>query len=268
MEKIQYHLWKAGSASREAFRDSLLENLPELLIAAGVRASRAAIYDDFVDQRSSVRVQSTALQPDAVVSVWVDTANDYFRAPVDAAVRQLSAAMHAYLVTESEPIPNKSVPEEPGRRLEGMNQIVFLQKPDRLSYREWLSIWHNSHSFVGIGTQSTYAYRQNVVVRALSYAAPHYDAFVEECFPEQAIDDLAYYYDDQGEKAAEWDSVIDAHFPRAVEIRQEMASKPRWKINSRIMTESCMRFIDMGQDPHFCSKIDCRPYSEYILIQA
>ena len=173
--------------------------------------------------------------------------------------------MHAYLVTESEPIPNSKYPEAPGQRVEGMNQIVFLRKPDWLAYNEWLSIWHNSHSFVGIGTQSTYAYRQNVVVRPLTFAAPHYDAFIEECFPGPSINDLSHYYDDQGEKAAEWDSLIDARFPRAVEIRKEMASSARWEINNRIMLESCMRFIDMGQDPWFTPGIDCTPYSEYIL---
>ncbi len=266
MEKVIYHVWKADTVERDAFRDQLIGELPGKLAEQGVSASRAAIYDDYIDQGTSVRVQSTRSQPDAVVSVWLNSANNFFRAGVDAAIESVGARMHAYLVTESEPIHNDKYPEEPGQRIEGMNQIVFLRKPDRLSYNEWLSIWHNSHSFVGIGTQSTFAYRQNVVARPLTFAAPHYDAFIEECFPEQSINDPSHYYDEQGEKAAAWDAIIDAHFPRAVEIRNDPELKSRWEINNRIMMESCMRFIDMGQDPHFPPKIDCIPYSEYRLV--
>ncbi len=266
MEKVMYHVWKADTVERDAFRDQLVGNLTGNLPELGVRTARAAIYDDLIHQGSSVRVQSTQSQPDAVVSVWLDSANNYFRAGVDGAIEQITARRHAYLVTESEPISNEKYPERPGERVEGMNQIVFLRKPDRLSYNEWLSIWHNSHSFVGIGTQSTYAYRQNVVARPLTFAAPHYDAFIEECFPEQSINDPSHYYDEQGEKSAQWDEVIDAHFPRAIEIRKDPALQSRWEINNRIMMESCMRFIDMGQEPQFPTKIDCIPYSEYRLV--
>ncbi len=266
MEKVIYHVWKEDSQECDAFRDRILDDLPETLSAAGVQSARVAVYDSDIDRGTSVRVQATRPQPDAVVSVWLNSANNYFRASVDAAIEGVSARMHAYLVTESEPIRNEQYPETPGKRLEGMNQIVFLCKPDRLSYNQWLSIWHNSHSFVGIGTQSTYAYRQNVVVRALTYAAPHYDAFIEECFPEESINNPSHYYDEQGEKAAAWDKLIDAHFPRAAEIRRDPELKSRWEINNRIMLESCMRFIDMGQDPQFPTRIDCIPYSDYRLI--
>ncbi len=267
MEKVMYHVWKEETVERDSFRDRLVGELVEKLPELGVKASRAAVYDDYIDKGQSVRVKATRSQPDAVLSVWLDSANDYFRASVDAVVEELSTRMHAYLVTESEPITNVKYPEVTGQRVEGMNQIVFLRKPDRLAYNEWLSIWHNSHSFVGIGTQSTFAYRQNVVARPLTYAAPHYDAFIEECFPEQSINDPSHYYDDQGEKSAEWDDLIDAYFPRAVEIRRDPELQSRWEINNRIMIESCLRFIDMGQDPFFTPKIDCIPYSEYILSQ-
>ncbi len=265
MEKVMYHAWKSDAEERDTFRDRLLSELNESFSVPLVRSCRMAVYDNYIDSGSSVRVLATDPQPDAVISVWLDSANDHFRAPVDAAIATATARMHAYLVTESEPIRNEKYPEQPGERVEGMNQIVFLRKPDRLAYDDWLSTWHNSHSFVGIGTQSTFAYRQNVIVRSLTYAAPHYDAFIEECFPEQSINDPSHYYDDQGEKSALWDDLIDAHFPRAVEIRKDPELKSRWEINNRIMLESCVRFIDMGQDPRHPVKIDCIPYSEYRL---
>ena len=268
MEKVLYHVWKSESLERDAFRDLIVGELAQNLAKIErVNGARAAIYDDYVaNKATSIRIENTKPQPDAVLSVWMDTANDYFRAEIDAAVEQVSARMHAYVVTESEPMPNVQYPAAPGERVEGMMQIVFLRVPDRLDYYEWLSIWRNSHSFVGMGTQSVFGYRQNLTHRPLTYGAPHYDAFIEEYFPEQSMVDDSHYYDEQGEKTEQWDHLVDAHFPRAVEIRKDPSLKTRWEINHRIMVESCMRFIDIGQDPYFTQKIDCIPYSEYPLI--
>lgn len=69
----------------------------------------------------------------------------------------------------------------PGERTEGFAQIAFLQRPQRLTPQEWLDIWHNHHTRVASETQATFAYVQNVVVRALSAQAPAVDAIVEEC---------------------------------------------------------------------------------------
>ncbi len=118
MEKVMYHVWKADAVERDAFRDQLVGELPGKLSQLGVRVSRAAIYDDCIDMGTSVRVQSTRSQPDAVVSVWLNSANSFFRAGVDAAIDNVSARMFDYLVTESEPIHNDKYPEEPGRRID------------------------------------------------------------------------------------------------------------------------------------------------------
>ena len=265
MEKIMYHVWKSDAVNDEAFKETLLGSLAERLSSEGVRSSRVAVQDDHVANVTSVQIASTRPKPNAVVSVWVDSANDYFRAGVDAAIAAHTARMHAYLVSESEPMRNTQYPEEVGKRAEGMNQIVFLRKPDWLEYFEWLAIWRNSHSFVGIGTQSTYAYRQNLVTRRLTHAAPHYHAFIEEQFPEPSCYDDAHYYDEQAEKAEIWDKLVDLHYPEAIAIRKHMAGKPRWEINFKIMQESVKRFIDIGQSPNFPIGIDCTAYSDYIL---
>ena len=118
-----------------------------------------------------------------------------------------------------------------GRRLEGMCQIVFLQKPPRLSYEEWITVWQGSHTQVAIDTQSTFGYRQNVIVRALTYAAPHYSAIIEENFPAAAMTSPHAFYDAVGDDA-------------------------RYKANLKAMMDSCARFIDMD-------RIDVVPTSEY-----
>ncbi len=265
MEKVMYHVWKKDVESGESFKDKLIGSLAERLSSQGVRSSRVAVQDDHIAKATSIQIESTTPKPNAVVSVWVDSANDYFRAGVDAAVQEHTARMHAYLVSESEPMRNTKYPEEAGKRTEGMNQIVFLRKPDRLEYFEWLSIWRNSHSFVGIGTQSTFGYRQNLVTRRLTHAAPHYHAFIEEHFPEQSCYDNDHYYDDQGEKAEIWDKLVDLHFPEAIEIRKDPSLKSRSEINQKIMQESVKRFIDIGQTPYFPIGIDCTAYSDYLL---
>ena len=267
MEKIMYHVWRNEGVTRDEFRDILISDLAASLSALpNVHSSRAAVYDDRIAKATSVDMASTNPKPDAVVSIWVDSANDYFRANVDAAVEQVTSRFHAWVVSESQPYPNTTHPEEVGKRCEGMTQIVFLEKPDRMDYYEWLNTWRNSHSFVGIGTQSIYGYRQNLIGRPLTYGAPGYVAFIEEDFPEESCFSDIHYYDEQNEKA-DWDQLVDAQFPEAAKIRKEMEAKgaPRWKINYRIMVESCERFIDTGANPLFPQKIDCTPYSAYPL---
>ncbi|MDI9701529.1 EthD domain-containing protein, partial [Burkholderia cenocepacia] len=46
----------------------------------------------------------------------------------------------------------------------------------RLTHEAWLDVWHGHHTRVAIDTQDNFLYVQNVVVRALTHAAPGYDA--------------------------------------------------------------------------------------------
>ena len=92
-------------------------------------------------------------------------------------------------------------------------------------------MWQGSHTQVAIDTQSTFGYRQNVIVRALTYAAPHYRAIIEENFPAAAMTSPHAFYDAVGDDA-------------------------RYKANLKAMIDSCARFIDMD-------RIDVVPTSEY-----
>jgi hypothetical protein len=71
-----------------------------------------------------------------------------------------------------------------------------------------------------------------VVVRSLTYAAPHYDAIIEECFPEAAMSSRHVFFDAEGDDA-------------------------RLKKNQQAMADSCARFIDFD-------KLDACATSEYI----
>jgi hypothetical protein len=167
---------------------------------------------------------------DAMLSVWLDSA--VFRAPIEALIEARVARMVGYLVTESEPIVNTAHPGVAGRRTYGMAQVVFLQRPRRLNEQQWLEIWQGSHSQVAIDTQSTFAYRQNVIVRPMTYAAPPFDAIIEENFPPEAMTSQHVFYGAAG------DAQLQA--------------------NLQAMIDSCVRFIDFD-------KIDVIPTSEYVL---
>ena len=110
--------------------------------------------------------------------MWVDTAIHHKL--LEEVIENAVARMAGYLVTESEPIPNTRHKVSDHERTPGMNQVVLLKVPPRLSFEHWLEIWLGSHTQIGIETQSPFGYRQNVIARPLTYAAPLYDAIVEK----------------------------------------------------------------------------------------
>jgi hypothetical protein len=166
---------------------------------------------------------------DAMLSVWLDSS--VYRAPIEALIQARVARVSGYLVTESEPIVNTEHPAVAGERTYGMAQVVFLQRPRRLSEQQWLEIWHGSHSQVAIETQATFGYRQNVIVRPMTYAAPPFDAIIEEQFPPEAMSSQHAFY--------------------GVDNDEDL------RANLKAMIDSCTRFIDFD-------KIDVIPTSEYL----
>ncbi len=230
MEKILYLLWRRHEDTAADFRRRLLADIaPGLLRSTGVQHVRLNVADDDVAPAAALR-QSCSGQPfDAMLSLWVDTA--VWRARCESVFREQVARWHAYLVCESEPIVHAARMPLDGGRVEGWSQICILTRPDWISYEQWLAVWQNSHTQIAIDTQSTFGYRQNVIVRPLSYAAPGYSAIIEENFPAAAMTSQQAFY------AAEGD-------------------EERYRANLRAMMDSCARFIDRD-------RIDVVPTSEY-----
>jgi len=231
MEKIIYPVWKHDTESSTDFKQKLLGKVSGQLIELGVHKLRISVVDEDVAPADPIRIESTKPPIWGMISMWVDTAIN--RKPLEEVIKNAVARLAGYLVTESEPIVNTKYVVADGKRTPGMNQVAFLQKPPRLNYEYWLEIWLGSHTQVAIDTQSTFGYRQNVIVRPLTYAAPPYDAIVEEDFPEAAMTDRMVFFDSVGDK-------------EKFEQRQQA------------MIESCARFIDFD-------KIDCIPTSEYLM---
>ncbi|MGH8505084.1 MAG: EthD domain-containing protein [Stenotrophobium sp.] len=234
MEKIIYLIWRDPRVDIETFGRKLRGELAvQLRAIASVRSLRVNVADAAVAAGSGIK--QTFLNPplETVVQVWLDSAIAHLRQPVDDAIAAHAARHAAYLVTESQPLRNLQHPPKSGERTEGFSQIALLRKPQRLSYAEWLDIWHNSHTRVAIETQSTFEYIQNVVIRPLTAGAPPLDAMVEECFPVAALADPLTFFDAVGNQA-------------------------KFDANLKAMMDSVHRFIDLAT-------IDVVPTSQYCL---
>ena len=233
MEKLLYPLWKNESESGDLFRDRLLQELsPRLLALKGVRSLRLCVADSAVKAAASRRMVSSEAGADALLSMWVDYAGEanQWEPLIDACVER----RNGYQVVESEPLINQSVhPSAPGERVHGMCHVVLFRKPAEIERADWLAVWQGSHTQVAIDTQSTFGYRQNVVVRPLDEKSPWVDAIVEENFPPEAMTSDHAFYKTGGD-----DELLQARM--------------------KAMMDSCVRFIDF-------ESIDVVPMSEYLL---
>jgi len=231
MEKMIYAVWKHEGDSEKVFRQKLVEKVSPQLIDLGARQLRIGVVDEDVAPAAALRMGSTKPPIAGLVSIWVDTSTR--RLPFEEVLQGSVARLAGYLVTESEPIVNTKHVVADGQRTPGMYQVVLLRKPPRLSHEQWLEIWLGSHTQVAIDTQSTFGYRQNVVVRPLTYAAPPYDAVIEEYFPAEAMTDPMVFYNAVGDET-------------------------KRKKHEKAMFDSVVRFIDFD-------KIDRIPMSEYTM---
>ena len=228
MEKVLYLLSSADGTPGDSLRKQLVDDITPRLLSVGAHQVQVNVMDSGVEAASGSRLRSgTGPCPDAMVSLWIDSANAPLRAAYDEVLREVDADLVAYLVTESAPLPGDAVD---GRR-PGYIQVSFLQRPDRIDEQSWLDHWHHHHTQIAIDTQSTSRYLQNLVVRPLTADAPPCTAVVEECFPEEAMTDQSVFFDAVGDDE-------------------------RLKANADALMASVMAFLDFDL-------IDVVPTSEY-----
>jgi len=228
VEKMIYLLWKPDNIIEADWHKTLSQNLVRNLRETGANRFRLNLSDMDVDSAASMRMTNQPPLPDAILSFWMSSATQ--RHTAEKILLTLAARIAGYSVCESEPLPNTLYPVAEGERGFGMNHVVFLQTPNRLSREQWLEIWLESHTKIAIDTQQNFGYRQNIVMRKLTSDAPHWDAIVEENFPPEAIHDQnAFYRQGSPEQLIE---------------------------NQKLMYQSCKRFIDFD-------KMGRLPTSEY-----
>jgi hypothetical protein len=233
MEKLVYVLWKRPEMPVEAFRDDLIGPCGRRLLELGARGLAVSVADEHVLYAQGSVITHLEVPIAAVIGLWLDTHLD--RAPHEEVIAASSSRYAGYLVLESVPIVNSTRKAALGERTPGVNTIGFLEKPERLTYPEWLELWQGRHTGVAVETQSTFLYIQNAVVRALGGAAPPWVAIVEEGFPREALTDQKVFYD-----AGESDEKLEENRSR--------------------MIESCRRFIDFEH-------LESHVFSQYVLAE-
>lgn len=232
MEKVLYALWTDDPYAGDGLRDELLETFaPACLALPQVRGLRVAVADSVVRPAADKCMAVSGPLPLALVSIWLD--DGWFRDPVEVLLPRRVTRLRAWLVSEAEPIVNTAhVPGADGR-VPGFCQVAMLQRPPRLDRDTWLNIWKGSHGEVAIATQSTFGYRQNLVVHDLGGAeGPELHAIVEENFPDEAMTSGHAFFN------AEDDATLEANY--------------------QAMMDSCERFIDND-------RIDVAVMSDYLL---
>lgn len=177
--------------------DDLSERLraPDLhrrLAATGVRRLQVNVRDEHVT--GALRLDHLDAPIAGFVSVW-DTAAQ----PVVEVLESVATRVHAYAVEERRRL---DPPEDwDGSRADALANVAVLRRPSELDREEWLRRWMVDHTAVGIRTQATFGYVQNVVDDPLTAAAPRVDGIVEELFPQAAVTDIHAFYGSGGDDA-------------------------------------------------------------------
>jgi hypothetical protein len=231
LEKLNYVLWKRAEESIESFKKELLGELAGSLEDLGVRGCSVNLADESAAYAQGMRITRMPEPPSGTVSIWLDTALD--RAPVHRLLETTCGRFTGYLVLESVPLVNKTHIAPLGERTPGITTVALLEKPEAMTYEDWLERWQGHHTRVAIETQSTFLYIQNVIVRALTEDAHPWSAIVEEGFPAEAPTDPMVFF-------------------------AAGSSRERLEENRRRLMESCGKFIDFA-------RLESHPMSSYVL---
>ena len=198
MEKVLYALTRPPATDPTTFRRDLLDTA-ERLGRRGALAVQVNVVDDDVAPAAGLRIVTSDAPADAVVAVWVASARESARAPLDEALAEVAATLAAYLVTESVPLDESRPSPTTDGRTDGFAQLAFLRRPADLAVDDWFTRWFDDHTPVALETQDTSLYVQHAVVRPLTAGAPPWDAIVEEGFPDEAMTDPQAFFDARGD---------------------------------------------------------------------
>lgn len=237
MEKVIAALWAPEGESHAEYGARLLATLPAALVEAGAQAVRLNVRDAAAAPGSALVQQWQAPQQAAIAQFWMPSANARFREGVDAVLETHSSRFAAWLVCESTIIANTEHPcsrnVSPGKheRTWGWSQASFISFRPDMTREAAIAHWHSHHTRMAIETQSNFEYVQNLIVCPLTDDAPGYDAFVEECFPLEALDEPQAFFDAVGD--------VD-----------------KFAANLAAMMDSCAGFIDF-------TRIDVIPTSQF-----
>jgi hypothetical protein len=227
MEKLVYLLSQEADLAGAELRAGLIEKAVPALRAAGASKISVNVDDEDVAQGSGVLIRRSDPPFRAMVSFWMESADD--REPCEAALAAHAARLAGYLVAESRPMVHAP---PVGERAPGANLVTCIAKKPGISDDEFFERWNVEHRKVALETQSTFAYVRNAVVRRLTADGSDWDGIVEESFPIEALTDPHVWYD--------------------------CSSEDEYKARLARMIESVTAFLDL-------SVLESTPMSEYLL---
>ncbi|MBB3041420.1 EthD domain-containing protein [Nocardioides soli] len=184
--KFVFAVWGVDVATD--LRDARLH---ERLAAAGVGRLQVNVADEQV--ADALRIDHLPDPVDGFVSVW-----DGDPAQVARELGEVGTA-HGYAVDERRRLDPPEAWD--GSRADALANVAVLRRPAELDRAEWLRRWMVEHTAVGIRTQATFGYVQNVVHEPLTPGAPRIDGIVEELFPAAAVTDMHAFYGSGGDDA-------------------------------------------------------------------
>lgn len=213
MRKYAFLLSRLSDQTTDELNSGLLKELPANLLSSGYQRFSINLFDAAVAPAKSLRLQHQAPPIEAVLFAWSDSRDGEaaqqplsiteLLAPYATVLTAYSLEEHSQLpVTASVAAANENFAA--GIRTPGMMQLAFLKVPSRLNYQQWLKIWREQHTQIAIDIQSTFIYRQNVVLNCLTDNDLGYTAIVEEAFPVAAMTSQhAFYAASSDEELAE-----------------------------------------------------------------
>lgn len=194
-----YAVWRSPVEDPEVFAERLRTSFADRLLGLPVLGLRINVVDAPVLPGTGLipdGLRRIAIEPqmEAVVSLWVHSATPYRFAEVAEEMLEAGVRIAGYAVVESEPLPTPVEAASLDDRGAGFTQLAFIQRNENQDADTWRSRWLDHHTAVAVEAQSTFGYRQNLVVYALQDDGPTWAAIVEEDFPIEALTDRHAFY--------------------------------------------------------------------------
>lgn len=187
MEKLVYLSWNRAGQALDRYRDQLIDDCADALIAAGALGLSMNVKDSDAAVASPSPGMTGRVPFTAQISLWLDNHDE--RAAYEAILARYTQRYVGYLVTESlytEYGENRHAPKRDwidGLRSPGVMTVTLLEKPEHFSYEDWIAHWYGTQSPLSEAMQPRTRYVRNAVVRPLTVDAPPYWGIVEEAWP-------------------------------------------------------------------------------------
>ncbi len=187
MVKLIYVLWGPEGQSKKKMKDLLLNEVPQKLYDAGVQKLTMYIDDEYSTVRSPAPKIYRGPAISAEISLWVEELKQHHE--IEKSLEPYGFRSAGYLVDEliyteyggNRHFRDRDWPD--GERSPVVMAVTLMERPHRLSHKEWIRRWHGTQSPVSEAMQPRARYIRNVVLQAVTPDAPPFQGIVEEAWP-------------------------------------------------------------------------------------